>query len=82
MNAKLKKIIVLLVIANLGVILFSFFYPEYDNLFIPLMQFIMAIILLTLGISQFKEKNKIPAIICLIVFAFLMFVLIAKYVFN
>ncbi len=82
MNGIFKIIIVLLVITNFGVILFSFFYPEYNNLLIPIMQFDMALILLTLGISQLKEKSKIPAIISFIVFSFLMFVLISKYIFN
>lgn len=81
MNGIFKIIIVLLVITNFGFILFSFLYPEYDNLLIPVIQFIMALILLTLGLSQLKEKNKIPAIICFLVFAFSMFVLISKYLF-
>lgn len=78
----LKNINIFLAIIVMGLSIYSLLFPDHDSLLLPITQFTMVLLTLSLGLSVLKENNKAIGILCFIAAGFSFLVLISKSIFS
>ncbi|MFC4408952.1 hypothetical protein ACFOZY_00740 [Chungangia koreensis] len=73
---------ILLGLTVLGLASYTFIYPEYDDISLPVMNLGMALFFAVIGLSVMKEKHKNEGILLLITSGILFVVTLAKLIFN
>mgnify|MGYP006862983845 CR=1 FL=1 len=76
------KMYLFLGLVLLSVSIFTLINSEHDNLLVPIINMTLALLLLKLGFSTFKGKNKQSSVFLLIASGLLFIFTLAKLFFN